>query len=188
MSLLDQLTNIIECTNEPLSEYQLLSQLKDHHAFVNIEKSCLQQPQLLLFRKHFTLMNALYQLQSIFWQQQRMLEISALNITLQPVQLSNSGTAISDNCSEGMRSYYLDWDNYLNTNSADVDTLLGDFWLKFSKLDRRQAALELFELDSTASTSEISQRYRKLINIHHPDKGGDSEVFIQIREAWEILK
>lgn len=188
MPLADQLKYIIENASESLSEYQLLSQLKSHPIFTAIEKTCQQQPQLLLFRKHFTLMNALYQLQSTFWKQQRLLEISALKITLQPVESSNSDTAISVNCSEGLRSYYLDWDNYLNTNCADVDSLLGDFWLKFSKLDRRQAALELFELDSTASASEITQRYRKLINTHHPDKGGDSEIFIQIREAREILK
>lgn len=141
MSLLDQLRHIIENASASLSEYQLLSQLKCHPVFITIDKNCQQQPQLLLFRKHFTLMNALYQLQSIYWQQQRQLEISALKITLQPISKNNNGTEISQNCSEGLRSYYLDWDNYLNTNSADVDALLGDFWLKFSKLDRRQAAL-----------------------------------------------
>lgn len=188
MTLVDHLLELIQASAESVSEYQLLQDLKDHHLFVAIDNNCQQQPQLALFRKHFTLMNALYQLQAIFWQERRQLTISALEITLSPPQPNIHSTQISNNSGEGLRSYYLDWDNYLNTSVAEVDTLLGDFWLKYSKLDRRQAALEAFDLDSDASRNEITLRYRQLMNIHHPDRGGNSETFIQLREAWEILR
>ena len=34
---------------------------------------------------------------------------------------------------------------------------------------------------------EIKRAYYKLSKIHHPDKGGDHLIFIQINEAYETL-
>lgn len=39
----------------------------------------------------------------------------------------------------------------------------------------------------TASIEEIKQRYRTLAQMHHPDKGGDEELFKRIKLAYEIL-
>ena len=39
----------------------------------------------------------------------------------------------------------------------------------------------------TASTEDIKQRYRTLAQMHHPDKGGDEELFKRIKLAYEIL-
>jgi len=38
-----------------------------------------------------------------------------------------------------------------------------------------------------ASAEEIKQRYRTLAQLHHPDKGGDAELFKQIKLSYEIL-
>ena len=38
-----------------------------------------------------------------------------------------------------------------------------------------------------ASLETIKQRYRTLAQIHHPDKGGDEELFKRIKLAYEIL-
>ena len=38
-----------------------------------------------------------------------------------------------------------------------------------------------------ASLEEIKQRFRTLAHMHHPDKGGDEEVFKSIKLAYEIL-
>lgn len=38
-----------------------------------------------------------------------------------------------------------------------------------------------------ASPEVIKQRYRTLAQMHHPDKGGDEEMFKRIKEAYEIL-
>ena len=38
-----------------------------------------------------------------------------------------------------------------------------------------------------ASFEEIKQRFRTLAHMHHPDKGGDEEVFKSIKLAYEIL-
>ena len=45
------------------------------------------------------------------------------------------------------------------------------------------------ELDVTVSASyeTIKQRYKTLAQMHHPDKGGDEEMFKRIKLAYEIL-
>lgn len=39
----------------------------------------------------------------------------------------------------------------------------------------------------SATSDEIKKAYRKLASKHHPDKGGNSEQFKQIQEAYDIL-
>jgi curved DNA-binding protein CbpA len=46
---------------------------------------------------------------------------------------------------------------------------------------------DLLEVEPTATQDEIKKAYKKLSKKHHPDKGGDEEVFKQIKEAYEIL-
>ena len=43
------------------------------------------------------------------------------------------------------------------------------------------------DVSVTASTEDIKQRYRTLAQMHHPDKGGDEEIFKRIKLAYEIL-
>lgn len=38
-----------------------------------------------------------------------------------------------------------------------------------------------------ATHDEIKKSYRKLANVHHPDKGGDEEKFKEVKEAYETL-
>ena len=43
------------------------------------------------------------------------------------------------------------------------------------------------ELPRNCTFEEIKQKYRTLAQIHHPDKGGDEEKFVRIKEAYETL-
>ena len=45
----------------------------------------------------------------------------------------------------------------------------------------------ILDVSITASLEEIKQRYRTLAQMHHPDKGGDEELFKCIKLAYEIL-
>jgi DnaJ-class molecular chaperone len=42
-------------------------------------------------------------------------------------------------------------------------------------------------VDKNASQDEIKRNYRKLAHQYHPDKGGDSEKFKEINEAYQVL-
>ena len=56
--------------------------------------------------------------------------------------------------------------------------------------DEKQAALELFELnhEQTLDLSRIKQRYRQMVSLHHPDRGGSTERLQSINLAMEILE
>ena len=47
---------------------------------------------------------------------------------------------------------------------------------------------QILNVHPSAKLEEIKKAYRKLVKIHHPDKGGDSAVMLEINSAWEILK
>ena len=42
-------------------------------------------------------------------------------------------------------------------------------------------------IERDATSDQIKKAYRKLSKIHHPDKGGDSQLFVEIQVAYEIL-
>lgn len=48
-------------------------------------------------------------------------------------------------------------------------------------------ALETLGLDGTATLSDVKRKWRRLAQRLHPDKGGDAEVFIRARIAYETL-
>ena len=42
-----------------------------------------------------------------------------------------------------------------------------------------------FLVPQGATTAQIRKQYRELSKLHHPDKGGDPEVFTKIAKAYE---
>lgn len=49
-------------------------------------------------------------------------------------------------------------------------------------------SLEALGLSSAATAEDVKKRFKELAKLHHPDKGGESTVFIEILEAYEKLK
>jgi DnaJ-class molecular chaperone len=47
--------------------------------------------------------------------------------------------------------------------------------------------LHILELEKPTSKDKIQQAYRRLVKIHHPDRGGVSAQFIAIKQAYENL-
>lgn len=50
-----------------------------------------------------------------------------------------------------------------------------------------RAALEVLGLQTTSSVAEVRARWRELVKRLHPDRGGPSEEFIRVQEAYEVL-
>lgn len=46
---------------------------------------------------------------------------------------------------------------------------------------------EILGINKNSTQEEIKKAYRKLAMTHHPDKGGDDELFKEITEAYEVL-
>ncbi len=176
---------------EALSAHDLLTNLADHAAFSMLDPS----PQLQLFQKNFLLMNALYQLQTQLWQEESIyLSVSVLKIELyKPATRAaeEEGDRVERIRHEldavaSLRDYYLDWNNFEQTEE-DVKKLLNSFWALFEGGEQRQKALNLLGLNESATIHQIKRRYRVLAAQHHPDRGGSTVRFIEIRQAYEIL-
>ena len=87
-----------------------------------------------------------------------------------------------------LNTYYLDWNNYKNTTEAIVKKLFDNFWQRFASVDEQTVALRTLKLKADASHRDITRSYRELASRHHPDKGGDKDAFIHIRQAYELLR
>jgi hypothetical protein len=183
--LADQVLQLLQATPEGMAEYALIQQLKSRHSghLPNLPLT----DKLVLFRTHFLLFNALYRLRDRLWQEQtHLLEISPLCIRLQPYQAGSS--ALSER--NELRDYYLDMSHLQSTDERDVERLLTSFWTRMQGGDEKQAALELFELNNerTLDLPRIKQRYRQMVSLHHPDRGGSTERLQSINLAMEILE
>jgi hypothetical protein len=181
----DQLHLLLLESPDGFSEYQLIQQLKARH--------CTHIPQqgmddrLVLFRTHFLLFNALYQLRNrLMLNIQNQLQISPLCIRL--IELQHGKPGLSEH--DALAGYYLDMDNLRTTTEQDVARLLESFWSRMQGGDEKRAALELFELDKTSAPLDIAcikRRYRQLVSLHHPDRGGNTSRLQSINKAMEIL-
>ncbi|WP_426415364.1 DNA-J related domain-containing protein [Aestuariirhabdus sp. LZHN29] len=173
--------------SEPISEHRLMVALeRDFEGLLGPE----MDGNLQLFRKHFLLMNALYQLQQLLLEESLWLRISVLAIVLEPC--SQAGPSASDlpylAAEQKVREYYLDWDNFEQADADSVARLLASFWQRYQGLDRRQDALKVLQLDASVTSAELIRAYRRLAARHHPDRGGDAGRFVEIREAYEVLR
>lgn len=149
------------------------------------------EANLMLFRQHFLIMNALYQLQQDLWQDENMqLTISALRIFLVPASKVTvcDSTSLDNSVDAKLAAYYLDWSEYEKTDANDVSDLLNSFFTGISVSGERDAALKTLQINSAnPSQADIKQQYRKLAQQHHPDRGGDQDAFIGLRQAYEYL-
>lgn len=179
---------ILKKSPSGISEFDILKALKD---LLPAFSQLADDNNLQLFRQHFLIMNALYQLQTSLWQDENLiLDITATRITLfsaSQVNLSDS-TTLSDSVDAKLAAYYLDWDEYEKTDINEVSRLLNSFFKGINLSGDRDAALKMLEIDgSNPSKADIKQQYRKLAQQHHPDRGGDQDTFIDLRQAYEYL-
>lgn len=182
--LAEQVLQVLQAAPDGLAEYALIQQLKARHSghLPNLPLT----DKLVLFRTHFLLFNALYRLRDTLWQQQsHLLEISPLCIRLQPYQAGDAALSERD----ALRDYYLDMGHLRETDERDVERLLTSFWTRMQGGEEKLAALQLFELDDyqPLDLPRIKQRYRQLVSLHHPDRGGSTQRLQSINKAMEIL-
>ncbi len=175
---------VLKKSTDEVSEYDLIKKLESDGIKFPQEKS----PDLALFKKNFLVMNALYQLQAELLSDGFYLSITSLSIKIEEIVTNTESTALVDDTDIKLSQYYLDWDNYDKTSQSDVEDLLNGFWKRYFAHDQQQQALKVLELTVESGWDEIQQSYRRKINQCHPDKGGDRAVFIEIREAYEVLK
>lgn len=188
--MLNVLHDILKKHPSGLSEYQLIEQLRrdQHPFFVDAD---LNDP-LSLFRSHFMLFNALYQLRDQLRATPSLdLQISALMIRLQ-VSASpahSSHTALQNN--DPLRTYYLDLSHLQETDRSAAETLL--YGSLHSILPPSHITAALIELGieqplHSLSKQTVQKHYRQLVSLHHPDRGGCTERLQRINQAMESIR
>ena len=148
-------------------------------------------PDRDLFKRNFLIMNALYQLQQQIMPKQQLL-ISGLQIQF----ITTASNTLIKN-TDPLRDYYLDWQNF-ETSSAEIDTLLTQFWQRFTKhsksaqiidLDTHKQLLIKWQLSQQSTLKEVQKRWRQLALQCHPDKAvGNAEKFKQLKCEYEQLR
>jgi hypothetical protein len=177
------LLEMLQLHPEGLSEYALLQCLrKDSRTGVADHRP---EDTLDLFRTHFLLFHHLYRLRDRLRDEGGGdLEIHTLNIRW----LATAAVPVQPLARpDPLRAYYLDLDNLTGTTRADLDELLGRFWTRYSRYDRRGEALTVLELPAGADLEAIRRQYRRLAMRHHPDRGGDRVRLQAINAAMAIL-
>ncbi|MGX5173173.1 DNA-J related domain-containing protein [Aliikangiella sp. IMCC44653] len=188
------LLSFFELNPQAISEYELMQWLQKKDFYTSLELP------LSLFKKHFYLYHYLYQLKIALRPYQLHLMISPLSIQLLPSSstqsIAQSGAASLHSTNDKyladadpLQDFYLDPTN-LELSDDAVTAMQRQFWEKFLAIDKKAAAIRELELTevSELNIKILKQQYRRLANLHHPDKGGDANRFAQIENAYQNLK
>ncbi|WP_208379519.1 DNA-J related domain-containing protein [Psychromonas algicola] len=186
------LLNLIKSQPAGIKEYDLLKLLQEQ---LPENERVTRFDNLVLFQQHFLLFHALYKLNDqLHADQAGQLLIGALNIQWLPHTTDNNVNSLVGHIpfdlvkSDPLREYYLDIKNLQDTSSEDVDNLLASFWMNLDDDEEKASALALFELNEPCDLVMIKKRYRELLSVHHPDKGGCVEMTQSLNDAMAVLK
>lgn len=183
--LLGMVFKILKKYIDEISEYQLVKILDSvAPGFSEIEGD---NPSEIQFRKHFMVMNALFNLQHRLIGKGVRLAITPLKIKLVKETYEDIAEMSEHNPDTTLRDYYINWENYDVENPSHIKLLLNQFWERYLGNDNRSIALDILGLPADARWESVKQSYRRLAAIHHPDRGGETQQFNSIREAYEFL-
>ena len=208
--LVDTLSTQKPLFQRGVSEYELIEILKKapYHFF---DDASLREP-LMLFKTHFIVFHALYQLKRSWIEQgEGVLDIHTLNIKLnQESAHSDKNSTHGDNYkdkesqdkvgaiteADALAEYYLDWGNFEKADRKSVDALLNAFWHRmasgnahtFEQEDIADAhALLGLPQDEHVSLSVLKRVYKKALQLVHPDKGGMQQEAQDVIHAYQLL-
>lgn len=213
--LVDTLSTQKPLFQRGVSEYELIEILKKA-PYRFFDDASLREP-LMLFKTHFIVFHALYQLKRSWIEQgEGVLDIHTLNIKLnQESAHSDNNSAHGDNDSthgdsdkesrdkvgaiteaDTLAEYYLDWGNFEKADRKSVDALLNAFWQRmasgnahtFEQEDISNAhALLGLPQDEHVSLSVLKRVYKKALQLVHPDKGGTQQEAQDVIHAYQLL-
>lgn len=166
-----------------ISEYELMNKLEDcgHTEF----KDGISDGSLEMFQAHFLLFHVLYLIRNrLRSESSEDMEIHCMNIRLiKGIQPDPASLDLSD----PLQEYYLNLENLIKTDEAEVKRLLDSFWQKFNERSYLKAAYDTLGVSEQMGLDEIKKQYRTLVMDHHPDKGGNSDYFVQLSNAMDII-
>lgn len=176
-----KLLEIILSAGGSIKEYDLLKQLNDEYPafFERLGDS----PSL--YKRHFLLFHSLYQLKAELVLKNQCLLVSALEIR---ISLRVENRQDLGEC-DPLQAFYLDWNN-VHLSDSEINEMQRAFWEKYLAVDKKAAAIKTLQLDDVPvlTTKIVKSRFNELALQHHPDKGGNEDAFIAIKQAYECLR
>ena len=176
--------------DESFSEYELITRLKAEALLPD----SVEGSNLGLFQKHFLVMHCLYLLQGQYREKELgHLLITATKIKIEPLFHSGQTWISAEAESPELSHYYLDLGNLQEATEDSVSELLTHFWTEFERYSDIsdhdfQRALARFDLALPVDQKKLSKAYRKKLQSCHPDKGGDSNEFIEVQRDFSLIK
>lgn len=167
-----------------ISEHELIKQLQ-HPERRFFDEGALKD-SLTLFQCHFILFHCLYRLRDTLYASGFALNISPLSITLRSLDCSQEKQQLAAH--DPLAEYYLDLSHLENTKKNDVEDLIQSFWQRVFEPVELDSCFKVLELTPPVSWQQIKVQYRRLAKRHHPDKGGQEDIFKNICFAYQQLK
>ncbi len=175
------LVDFIIAAGGETAEYQLINYIDKRRPefFESIGNS----PSL--YKKHFYLFHHLYKLDASILGDRLKLSISATKLAVYIKDSFSSEIAETD----ALGDFYGDIKN-IDLSDIEVHEMMSQFWVKYLAIEKKAEALSIFGFNQGDSINlqVIKRRYKQLVNQSHPDKGGDAEQFVKIKNAMKQLK
>ena len=172
----------LEANPQGLKEYELIRLLRER-GFFEFLPAPPAAPRYL-FRAHFILFHALYQLRDrLLREHLGDLQIEALCILRIDYRENQQALTQADT----LRAYYLDWSNLEETTENDIVEMIASFWNRLGSCARREQALAELGLTDPVDNDTIKQAWRRLAMVNHPDRGGDTGRLQTINAAVDCL-
>lgn len=186
-ALLERVLECLRVQPSGLTEHALIGRLRA--AGVEPFAGARLQEPLSLFQTHFLLFHCLYRLRDHLLEQGEWVRIHCLDIGIERASGGlGAGAAGLPAHRDPLRAYYLDLTQLERMDTAAVEALLGEFWLRLGRDQRREQALAVLDLADPVDADTVQRQYRRMAQRHHPDRGGDTTTLQQINAArWVLL-
>lgn len=86
-----------------------------------------------------------------------------------------------------LRWYYLDEQAYAEMDEGRAEALLSGVWEALKDPDQRRRDWDELGLPEESGAEALKARFRVLARRHHPDAGGDPELFLRLNRAYRRL-
>lgn len=87
-----------------------------------------------------------------------------------------------------LTEYYLNLNNLWQASEHSVSNLLNLFWQDYLHPAQKLPAFKLLGCSPRDNPKAIKKAYRKLAMKYHPDRGGDTDRFKKLQEAYSVVK
>mgnify|MGYP006191805485 FL=1 len=186
--LQNQLLNLV-CESPPDAEQAIEEQYLLKRLGLKLHCDTVRSEDMARFQQHFVLYHLLYRVQQqLLDSQQGYLSVELAKVRL----LSVSHTQVSD-AHDSRRQYYLNWHNFYQMTEQLLDQHLNAFWQNFTVPQFTQVALNeaeakaLLQLPAHFNLAQLKKAYRTKALQLHPDRGGEAQQFILLRQAYQRL-